>query len=397
MQRALWPTAFLVVGSHLVAACDGGGTGVPRAASMEAVSALQQEAAVGKPVTEAPTVRVLDAGGRPVPGMGVTFAVPTGNGSVEVMLATTDQAGVATAGQWTLGPAVGLNIVSARVGGLSNVVFVANGRDPCALLTPYTPFETVQGTLFSLSCDLFDGVYGDLYSVVTDGGGLTFSMSSTAVAPLLLLANDHGRVFALGGAPEGQESPARMRVLLPGDDYILAASTQHPGQTGGYTLQSSFLEGNVDCQETWTAVWHYLRQEITASDCDYGGFLTDDYLVVLRATEGLTITMSSDALDSYVRVWGENGVVAEAAGEEMAGGLVVASLRFGTAATSVYLIEAGSATPGQTGRYSLELRASPPTGAGSVQDLPSLTRADAQRVLRTRIGRGAGAAPPQRR
>jgi hypothetical protein len=74
-------------------------------------------------------VQVLDAAGEPVPGVRVTFAVPTGGGSVEGPVQTTDADGIARVGGWTLGPVAGTNTLEARAGELegSPVVFTAQG------------------------------------------------------------------------------------------------------------------------------------------------------------------------------------------------------------------------------------------------------------------------------
>jgi adhesin/invasin len=63
----------------------------------------------------APSVVVRDAGGTPVPGVGVTFAVASGGGSVEGALAITGADGVAAVGSWTLGGNLGANTLTATV------------------------------------------------------------------------------------------------------------------------------------------------------------------------------------------------------------------------------------------------------------------------------------------
>jgi filamin/ABP280 repeat protein/Big-like domain-containing protein len=78
-----------------------------------------------------PAVLVRDAGGTPVAGLAVTFAVVSGGGSIEGGSATTGADGVATAGRWTLGAAAGPNTLQATVAadGVSGnpVSFTATG------------------------------------------------------------------------------------------------------------------------------------------------------------------------------------------------------------------------------------------------------------------------------
>ncbi len=89
-----------------------------------------QSALVGTAVTTAPRVRVTDALGNPVPGIVVTFAVTQGAGTVTGATPTTDASGFAAAASWTLGPAVGLNALTAAVSGLTPVQFLALGTGP---------------------------------------------------------------------------------------------------------------------------------------------------------------------------------------------------------------------------------------------------------------------------
>jgi len=86
-----------------------------------------QTANVGTPVGVAPTVRISDALGNPIAGVGVTFAVTGGAGSIAGPNPTTGADGRASLGSWTLGPNVGANSVSAAAAGLTPVTFDATG------------------------------------------------------------------------------------------------------------------------------------------------------------------------------------------------------------------------------------------------------------------------------
>lgn len=78
-----------------------------------------QTARPGFAVTTRPSVIVTDPAGIPVPGVSVTFAVTAGGGTITGEAATTNAAGIATVGSWTLGPALGPNSLTATVGTLS--------------------------------------------------------------------------------------------------------------------------------------------------------------------------------------------------------------------------------------------------------------------------------------
>lgn len=89
--------------------------------------------------TFSPSVIVRDGRGGGVAGVTVTFAVVSGGGSLASTTATTNSAGQATAGQWTLGAASGMNVVRATAtlagGATSNTFFYSFGTSAVATLT----------------------------------------------------------------------------------------------------------------------------------------------------------------------------------------------------------------------------------------------------------------------
>lgn len=130
MRRLIAPLALMVL-----AAC-GGDSGVvtpppppPPPSSPPASVGVQagdgQQAEPAAKVAIKPAVIVRDAGGLPVSGALVAFAVDSGGGSLAAASATTGANGVATAGDWTLGTGEGRNVVKATVGSLSPVKIVA--------------------------------------------------------------------------------------------------------------------------------------------------------------------------------------------------------------------------------------------------------------------------------
>jgi hypothetical protein len=92
--------------------------GASEPALIEMVAGDNQNATVGEAVTIAPSVRVRDASGTPLPGIPVAFTVTKGGGTV-VGEPVTDVDGVAAVTAWRLGPSVGENELSAEVSGLS--------------------------------------------------------------------------------------------------------------------------------------------------------------------------------------------------------------------------------------------------------------------------------------
>ncbi len=92
---------------------------------MESRVTAAQSAAPGQPVAEPPSVRVLDETGAPAVGVEVRFEVVAGGGDVASPVDTTDAAGIATAGGWTLGANPGSNEVVANAASLPSVRFEA--------------------------------------------------------------------------------------------------------------------------------------------------------------------------------------------------------------------------------------------------------------------------------
>jgi adhesin/invasin len=102
-----------------------GAAGAP--ASLTINSGNNQTATVGTQVPTPPSAIVRDANGNPVPNVAVGFLVATGGGSLTGGSATTNAAGIAAVGSWTLGAAAGSNTLTATVSGLAPVTFTATG------------------------------------------------------------------------------------------------------------------------------------------------------------------------------------------------------------------------------------------------------------------------------
>lgn len=123
-----------------------------------------QSAIANTAVPIAPTVKVIDAFANPVPGTVVQFAVTAGGGSLGQAADTTDSAGAASPGSWTLGASAGTNHFTATVSGLPVLQFTAIGNPGNAVnlvkISGDGQSDTVAASLATV------------YTVrVTDGGG----------------------------------------------------------------------------------------------------------------------------------------------------------------------------------------------------------------------------------
>jgi PKD repeat protein len=124
----------------MVAGCGGGATDPvnpnpppsPPPAILPATVAVEsgdnQEAEPGAAVALRPAVVVRSASGAPAPGVMVSFRVDSGGGTLSAATAVTGANGIAAAGDWILGPAEGVNVITATAGNLSPAKFRAQGK-----------------------------------------------------------------------------------------------------------------------------------------------------------------------------------------------------------------------------------------------------------------------------
>ncbi len=123
------------------------------AATITAVSALTQTAQTLNLVAEPPSVRVTDAGGNPVSGVPVTFAVTAGLGTTNPASGSsvnTGATGAASLVSWRMGAVPGANRVRATAAGLtgSPITFeaTATAGNPTQLAITRQPIGASSGT-----------------------------------------------------------------------------------------------------------------------------------------------------------------------------------------------------------------------------------------------------------
>lgn len=346
-----WRAVALVA---LVAACKGdGGTETPVATTLTATSPATQTAVAGTAVATAPSVRVLDQDGDPMPGVTVTFTASSG-GSVTSPTATTDAAGNATAGTWTLGGAVGTQTVTATVPSLTPVQFSATATDPCDNNVAYTLGSTASASLTTVDCRLNSGEYIDFYSVnLPTAQAVAFNMSSTAFDTWLELYDANGNILAVNDDAGAATTNAAVRVFAPSGNYFLAATSFNASTTGAYQLSSSALAGNVNCEEYWVVPGVTIAGSLAATDCDFDGYFADDYLVVLRPGQTLTVRLESGAFDAYLALYNDDLDVV-ASNDDGAGGTnSLMTYTYTGTGPALFLIDASTFDPGESGAYTL--------------------------------------------
>jgi hypothetical protein len=326
----------LVALAVLFAACDGGGgTDGPTPTSAVAASATTQTALVGTAVAQAPAVRVTDQDGQAMAGVAVTFVVSAGGGSLASGAATTNTNGVATAGTWTLGTTPGQNTVTATVGSLAPVQFVATAQPPSPATitatsavtqtalggTPVPQAPTVR--VNDQSGQPLAGV--QVTFAVTAGGGSLGTTTATT--------NASGQATSISwtlGAPGNNTVTATVAGLAP---VTFSATAQDPCTVAtSYTLFST------------------VQGQLTTADCLVAeAFFTDFYAVTLPSAQMVEFRMNSTAVDAFLEVYdGQGNFVAGA--DDVSDDDVNAVVRLFAPAGS-YFVGASTSFPEETGAY----------------------------------------------
>ncbi len=162
--------------------------GAGEATTLESAAGNGQVAPAGTALAVRPAVRAKDAEGNPVPGVAIAFEVVAGGGGLAAATATTGTDGVATSGEWTLGPVVGLNRLRASAGsftvefgatgtvGAAAKLTLAEGGDQSAIIGALLPVAPAV-----LLTDAFDNpVAGAQVTFGTaDGGTVTGGTAQT--------------------------------------------------------------------------------------------------------------------------------------------------------------------------------------------------------------------------
>ena len=281
-----------------------------------------QTATAGSAVAVDPSVIVTDAGGNPVSGVAVTFAVASGGGSATGAAVITDSSGVATAGSWTLGASAGENTLTATAPGVggSPVTFTATG-------VAGAPGHIAKNTGDGQSATAGSAVAVDPSVIVTDAGGNPVS----GVAVTFAVASGGGSVT---GASATTDSSG-----------VAAVGTWALGTTAGANTLTASAPGVTGSPVTFTATatagtaTRYLVTSSTYSPSAGGtatisAQLADQYGNAVK-TSGLSVTWSKAGSGGSVTSSSTTG----------ANGIAAATLTTSTTAGTTYTVTATSTSP----------------------------------------------------
>jgi hypothetical protein len=248
-----------------------------------------QSATVGSSVATAPSVIVRDANGNPVEGVGVSFAVASGGGSITGANATTNDSGIATVGSWTLGTTAGANSLTASVEGLTDspVTFtataVAGAATQLALTTPaagascgaaFTTQPAIQLRDVSGNAVSQSGVEVTMSasSGATVVGTATATTNASGVATFLNVGIDgpSGSAYTLTFAANGLTSATQ---IIPIDACIYLGGSGKGDDTDATGLVDllgtpyyQWLGGTTDNQTDWFTTTNWNPDIVPGSD-----------------------------------------------------------------------------------------------------------------------------------
>lgn len=331
------------------------------AASLAANGGDNQSAAPGASVPVPPSVVVRDAGGNPKSGVGVTFAVMSGGGSITGAAAVTNGAGVATVGSWTLGNAGGLNSLSAAVTGLPAVVFTARTiSNPCTVRATHTFGTTSGGTLSTDDCQLPDGSHIDFHTTSIPQAGAYFFRQSAGFETYLFLMGPDGTTIGENDVDPDTGINSVVKALLPAGSYVLGPSSFAAGMTGDYSISSTTAPTDVgNCEVVFIVKNVTTSQAIQTTDCnlsDSGApVYSDAFFLFLNAGTSVTIDMSSATIDAYLQLVRLDGLVV-AENDNVDATTNNARITFTATQTAYYGIFARSVPGTAVGGYALSVQ-----------------------------------------
>lgn len=276
--------------------------GAGAATEIEAQGGDDQTAAVNAVLPTDPSVIVRDAGGNPVAGVQVTFAVASGDGSITGPTPLTNAAGVATVGSWRLGPAAGTNTLTATVAGLSGspVTFTATAT-AAGTTTALSSSDntTIIGTLVTFTATITNGgstptgsvrwlINGDeVATTPLAGGQATYATSS-------LLAGSHSiraQYLGDGSHTPSQSSLVTQTVAKAATTTTITSDTPEPSSvletvTVSFTVTSGFGTPTGNVTVTANGGLESCTASVAAGSCDL--------VLALPGNRTLTATYEGD-------------------------------------------------------------------------------------------------------
>lgn len=255
------------------------------------VAGDNQTAVAGANVAVAPSVKVTDKFGNPVPNVLVTFAASTG-GSITGAQPSTDANGVATVGSWRLAGTAGANTLTATAGGITTpVTFAATGTiGPVSRVTITSPqIPQLQiGQTSTITVAVFDANNNPIVNPT-----VTFSSDNAAIASV----NNAGVVTAVSGgtttirATSNGASDTRSVTVIGHAGVTVAAKLPVNGRPPRVVAAGTFAYAATGTGGSVTAV--NVSTNTVAWTLNLGGTVTD---IAVNAANTVVVATSTGAV-----------------------------------------------------------------------------------------------------
>jgi len=266
------------------------------ASNLKLLSGNAQTGAVGAALPEPLSVRVVDAGGQPVPGATVLWQVRGGGGVVSPPASTSSVSGLAAV-TWTLGTTLGANKVVAILQGtnvLDSATFTATAGVGAANLLTLVSGNTQTGRVASTLAQPLTVNVKDQYGHAVPGVRVSWSsaLSSGAVAAVADSTDASGNASAnwtLGTSATGQFATATLTGLTP----ITFSATATPDTSRRLDAVSGNAQSGAAGAELGTSL-------IVKVTDQYGNIITGENVIFTDSTVGGgTLSVQGAATDAF--------------------------------------------------------------------------------------------------
>jgi hypothetical protein len=361
---------FVGIGTILLVACGGDSTG-PKAASVTGIFGDNDSTLTGGTLSVGFTV--LDPGGLPLRGARVTWKVtPTAAALVNPSSQTSDSSGaIATAVR--VGSTVGPFTVTASVNGVAPIDFHLKALDPCLYLAPYAFGDTVLGSIARTDCRIVinnQPYYYDYYRMDLPAGQQSIrikeaSSGSLKIDPYVELYRSTGPLVGWDDDIDaGVNQTSQLDVILgSGGSYVIAATSFDPDTTGPYTLTASTRPTTLAaCQDAWMTPGATLTDTIRSTDCvDSGPAYSDIIFTYAHTADVIEVAERSTSVNPLLTLYHANFQLQRfdsvAANDDSVSGNPNAFISYAVPGDGWYLLQIGTATPGEIGEYTLAFSA----------------------------------------
>lgn len=215
----------------------------------------------------------------------------------------------------------------------------------------YAVGDTASDSLTSTTCR-------HLYQFTTTAQtNLRVTLSSPQLKTFLQLYDQRTAIVVNSALTNMPDTATTLRLMLGAGSYSLAVLPVTTGEAGIFHLETSLDSAAVaGCSPIWVTPGVTTTQTITTGDCTSGpsgaSYYTHVYALVLLQTQEVTLTETSTAFPPRILL---NGAGSTSSSSPDSTG-TRASLTQITIQQGAYTIFAGSTSPAQTGKYTLQIQ-----------------------------------------